>query len=281
MYPDIFWGTISSSGVTKAIYDYWAYYEPVAQYGPPACISAQKTMTHIVDNILIGKNNSRLTSKLKSAFQLGNLTYNDDFANQLAEGVSWWQSLNWDPAVSSPEFFNYCNNISSTKVLYPTTERLRSTAAYLIDQGGYPCNSSLVNQFLNYIGYVNFTQVAPCTSDGSTLDECFSNHNASFYAQDDLGQQGWRSWSYQYCSEWVSRSNLKHLRYDETKPWPGVSPNRKRCPSESIANHFPHHQPPIHKHSLPGCVQHQRAFERHGRQSVRGLRHQLFPSGHH
>lgn len=32
-YPDVFWGTISSSGVVEAIWDYWAYYEPVAQYG--------------------------------------------------------------------------------------------------------------------------------------------------------------------------------------------------------------------------------------------------------
>ena len=30
-YPDIFWGSISSSGVTKAIYDYWQYYSPVSQ----------------------------------------------------------------------------------------------------------------------------------------------------------------------------------------------------------------------------------------------------------
>jgi hypothetical protein len=29
-YPDIFWGAISSSGVTKAIYNYWQYYEPVS-----------------------------------------------------------------------------------------------------------------------------------------------------------------------------------------------------------------------------------------------------------
>ena len=81
-YPDIFWGTISSSGVTKAIYDYWAYYEPVAQYGPPACIAAQKAFTKIVDNIIIGKNDTKLTATLKNAFGLGNLTHNADFANE-------------------------------------------------------------------------------------------------------------------------------------------------------------------------------------------------------
>ncbi|KAK3059322.1 hypothetical protein LTS18_011129, partial [Coniosporium uncinatum] len=33
-YPDLVWGAISSSGVTKAIYDYWQYYEPIRIYGP-------------------------------------------------------------------------------------------------------------------------------------------------------------------------------------------------------------------------------------------------------
>lgn len=32
-YPDIYYGAISSSGVTKAIWDYWAYYSPVTEYG--------------------------------------------------------------------------------------------------------------------------------------------------------------------------------------------------------------------------------------------------------
>ena len=32
-YPDVYYGSIASSGVTKAIWDYWAYYSPVAEYG--------------------------------------------------------------------------------------------------------------------------------------------------------------------------------------------------------------------------------------------------------
>lgn len=205
IYPEIFWGTISSSGVTEAIYDYWAYYEPIAQYGPPACITAQKTLTNIVDKIIIGKNSSNLTSTLKSTFQLGNLTDATDFANVLAGGISNWQSLNWDPAVTSNEVFNYCANISSTKVLYNATESLRSTAQYLIDQSGYPCNKSLVNQFLNYVGYVNLTAVQPCISDGSSLDDCYMNDNPAFYEQNSQDQWSWRSWAYQYCTEWVGR----------------------------------------------------------------------------
>lgn len=75
LYPDVFWGTISSSGVTEAIIDYWQYYEPIREYGPPDCIRTQQNLTHVVDNILIGKKDDTKTiQKLKTAFGLENLT---------------------------------------------------------------------------------------------------------------------------------------------------------------------------------------------------------------
>lgn len=199
-YPEVFWGTISSSGVVEAIYDYWAYYEPVAQYGPADCIKAQRTLTHIVDNILIGHRSSpALTTQLKTAFGLENVTYTNDFANVLSFGIGNWQSNNWDPAVGSPDFAQYCANISSTDVLYPDTSSLASTASHLIREGGYTPSTSLVNQMLNYIGYVNLTSVQPCI--GESQDECLGTHNTTYYQQDDLSQT-WRSWPYQYCTEW-------------------------------------------------------------------------------
>lgn len=179
LYPNIFWGAISSSGVTKAIYDYWEYYDPIAQHAPQDCIITQKTFTHIVDNILIGRNNSELTAQLKLIFGMPNVTYDNDFADQLARGISWWQSLNWDPMVSNDEFYRYCANITDKKVQYTDTEALRSQASMLIERGGYETNQTIVNQFLNFIGYINLTVVTPCAQDGMSQDECFSNHNAS------------------------------------------------------------------------------------------------------
>ena len=32
-YPHVYYGAIASSGVTEAIWDYWQYYSPVAEYG--------------------------------------------------------------------------------------------------------------------------------------------------------------------------------------------------------------------------------------------------------
>jgi hypothetical protein len=96
-YPEIFWGAISSSGVTKAIYNYWQYYDPVAEYGPAFAMATQKLFVEMIDTIVIKKaDNKALTQKLKAAFGMPNVTHVADFTNQLAQGVGWWQSLNWE-----------------------------------------------------------------------------------------------------------------------------------------------------------------------------------------
>lgn len=208
IYPDIFFGAISSSGVTKAIYDYWEYYEPIRQYGPRECIKTTQKLTHILDNLLSeSKNgNSRLIDQYKDVFGLGNLTYNDDFASVLSSALGDWQSRNWDPAVNSPSFSYYCGNITSFSLLYPDTAAKESTVRRLIAAGGYSSGrelSYLTKPLLNFIGYINVTAVAPCVRSGQSQDGCFTSHNATFYAQDDISQQ-WRSWPYQYCTEYIT-----------------------------------------------------------------------------
>lgn len=166
-------------------------------------MATQKLFTDMVDNIVIGKaSNTALTQQLKAAFGLPNVTHIADFTNQLAQGVSWWQSLNWDPAVSYPDFYEYCNNITSPDVLYPATESKRSVAKELLSAGGYTPNTTIENQLLNYIGYVNLTAVSGCTAEGISQDDCFSNLNATKYQGITQKNSIWRSWAYQYCTEW-------------------------------------------------------------------------------
>lgn len=195
-------GAISSSGVTEAIYDFWEYYSPVAQYGPTDCIITTQKLTNVVDNILINKaSNTTLVNNLKSAFGLGDLTYTNDFVNVLSDGVGGWQGKNWDPEVDDPSFNLYCGNISSNETLYPDKSGLTSTVEDLIVNGGYGEETYLVNRMLNYIGWITTTQVEPCIGGGESADECFSTHNQTFYSQDDITQT-WRSWPYQFCSQW-------------------------------------------------------------------------------
>ncbi|KAL1967017.1 hypothetical protein VTN77DRAFT_3541 [Rasamsonia byssochlamydoides] len=203
VYPDLFFGAISSSGVTEAIYDYWEYYEPIRQFGPPDCIRTTQTLTHLLDNLLqSSRNDSSLIAEYKSLFGLQNLTYNDDFANLLSTPLGDWQNRNWDPAVNDPTFFEYCGNITSNSTLYNTTVGETSQVKKLIAAGGYGQQvSQLTNRLLNYIGWFNETLIWPCLSGGQTADECFTTHNATFYEQDDISQQ-WRSWPYQFCTEY-------------------------------------------------------------------------------
>lgn len=168
-------------------------------YGPTDCIQTTQLLTNVVDNILI--NRPAYTGKLKEAFGLQGLSYTTDFANVLSNGIGGWQGRNWDPAINSPLFDDYCGNVSSNQNLYSVSSTQASLVQNILSAAGYGSQSYLVNRMLNYIGWINTTQVAPCINGGETADQCFSTQNATFYAQDDITQT-WRSWPYQYCSQW-------------------------------------------------------------------------------
>ena len=198
VYPDVFWGSISSSGVPVAIWDYWEYFEAARIHGPPACVETTQKVTDVVDRILLDEDNSKYVQKLKDVFGLGKLTHNDDFANTISRGISSLQGLNWDPAVSNNAFFEYCSNISDTSSLYPGTEIHRKEVEKLLAVAGYGDEGDdLVNQTLNYIGWIDLTTVSKCKHN---KNKCFTAHDSAFYAQDDITQK-WRLWVYQVCTE--------------------------------------------------------------------------------
>lgn len=198
LYPDVFWGGISSSGVPTAIWDYWEYFEAARIHGPPTCVEITQKVTDVVDQILLNEENSKYVQKLKDIFGLGNLTHNDDFANTISRGISSLQGLNWDPTVSNNAFFDYCANISDTSSLYSDTEKHREAVEKLLTVAGYAEElDDLVNRTLNYIGWVDLTTVSHCKQN---QDECFSAHDSEFYTQDDISQT-WRLWIYQVCTE--------------------------------------------------------------------------------
>jgi len=216
-YPDVFFGkpgydgmmryieanfrpgAIASSAVTEAIYDFWDYYTPIKTYGPAECIQTTQLLTNVVDNILINK--AAYTSKLKEAFGLQGLTYTTDFANVLSNGIGQWQGRNWDPAITNTAFDQYCGNVSSNETLYSVSSTQTSLVTELLNAAGYGSQSYLVNRMLNYIGWISTNQVTPCISSGESPNQCFTTQNATFYAQNDITQT-WRSWPYQYCSQW-------------------------------------------------------------------------------
>ncbi len=197
-YPEVFWGAISSSGVTKAIWDYWAYFVPIAEKAPQACVASQRALVSFIDGILIEKNQTDLPEKLKAAYGLHGVEHNNDFAMAVTVNpLGYWQSLNWDPAVSNNAFYEYCDNITSTRTLYPDTEAKRSAVEHLLAESGCDMN---VNQILNSIGYLNATQIRGQVQGEMTQEQYFgSAHNKSYNSLTSIAEASWKSWPYQYC----------------------------------------------------------------------------------
>lgn len=200
LYPDIFWGAISSSGVVEAIWDYWTYYEPIRVFAPQTCVSYSQKIMAMVDNILLGLNSTATTAELKGVFGLPNVTHDDDFASVLAGGIGSWQGKNWDPESNDPSFDLYCGNITESSLLWPGTESLTSTVQDLLKKGGYASEvESLTTPLLNWIGWLTDYSISNC--ENPNQDSCFGTRNVTFYQQDDITQD-WRSWPYQYCTQW-------------------------------------------------------------------------------
>ncbi|KAF1352751.1 hypothetical protein EJ07DRAFT_135933 [Lizonia empirigonia] len=201
-YPETFWGAISSSGVTVAIYDFWQYFEPIRLFGPPDCIKNTQTLIDVIDKHLLGNDTANIQA-LKTVFGLGKITDNRDFANQLT-GVYGWQSTNWDPEENSPSFYYYCQNITqSADLAAPGTESLRPTVAGLVSAAGYVNDTLVQNITLNAIAWINQTVLPGWQKSNYTQDRYFTVLNATALQQyTALEDYGFTSWSYQVCSEW-------------------------------------------------------------------------------
>lgn len=90
-----------------------------------------------------------------------------------------------------------------SRLLYRSSKNLTSLVEYLIEAGGYGHHAkTLTTQMLNYIGYINLTVVQPAVQSGATLDQYYSTHNETFYHETSIAEASWRSWPYQYCSQW-------------------------------------------------------------------------------
>ena len=205
LYPDVFFGAISSSGVTNAIVDYWEYWEAIRLYGPKDCIKFQQDLVELADDILLDPKKRHLIPALKDVFGLSNVTHDADFAATLTEfGIGAWQGRNWDPAVSSTTFERYCNIVATKDVIFPTTEASRPAVNKLLEDAyTKDISGTEVNQLLNFIGWANFTMVQPCKRIfGDDQDSCFGSYDDEVWRQDGLDQQGWRSWIYQVCTQW-------------------------------------------------------------------------------
>lgn len=196
VYPEVFFGVVSSSGVTEAIVDYWQYYEPIRQFAPSGCIWSIETFMDIVDTILIEHaKNETLKSHLKAVFGATSSDVDDEFfAAALSSTLGAFQGRNWDPAVGDGTFQRYCKNLTSPSLLYQQNNTMKAWTEEVISATKYDAtNSSLVTGMLNYAGYMNATMF-------SHLDEV--RGTSSHKSPQSLQKSSGVSWGYQVCTEW-------------------------------------------------------------------------------
>lgn len=195
LYPDVFWGGVSSSGVTEAIIDYWRYFEPVRQYGPADCIWTQQFITDVVDKVFIDSKNETLKGQFKLFFNYATTAQDQNFVNNLYAGVYSWQSRNWDPAIGDGTFSSWCRLITSSKLEYSSSAANNASAASILEATGYGGNDTLTLRLLNYAGYLKGSSVA----DEGPVDESASVSSSSAEA---VPAEQFDSWGYQTCTEW-------------------------------------------------------------------------------
>ncbi|TQS32545.1 hypothetical protein Golomagni_07136 [Golovinomyces magnicellulatus] len=109
LHPDAYWGAISSSGVTEAIYDYWEYNEAARLFAPGDCGPIMGKMTHVVDTALLSGNNSKVQT-VKQLFGFSTSVSNPDFGDSISHPADALQGESWAAGYcpdAATRFLNY------------------------------------------------------------------------------------------------------------------------------------------------------------------------------
>ena len=228
----------------------------------------------MVDNILIGLNDSATTAELKGAWGLPNVTHDNDFARLISIGLESWQGKNWDPANNDQTFDYWCGNITSSSVLYSQTANLRTKVQKLLYKGGYAHEiGQLTTPFLNWIGWLKQYTVAYCRGD---QDACYSTHDPTFFRQDDISQT-WRAWPYQVSSSFPYSHQCPNKLGLHTM---GLPPDRIRRASRPTSPRLSHQRSSLPIPPLPIRLQHLHSSQCDRHQQIRRLR-PLLPTSRH
>ncbi|KAH8977627.1 peptidase S28 [Lactarius akahatsu] len=189
LYPDIVFGAIASSAVTHAVLTNWEYMDVIRLAADPKCSSNLVNSITTIDSLLkIGT----LRAPLKKLFGLGGLASDQDFVSVLTYPLGLWQDRNWDPAVGSTGFDQFC------AVLNGDTPTVKDTARTVHLPGGLNVNVGL----LNYAKWIRENVVSLCPQEaGLTTEDCFGTNDPSRYQVTGL-VEGWRLWTFQYCTQW-------------------------------------------------------------------------------
>ncbi|KAM3458307.1 hypothetical protein MY3296_000513 [Beauveria thailandica] len=190
LYPEAYWGAISSSGVTRAVYDYWEYNEAARLYAPGDCGPKMSNLTHVVDTAIFSSDKTK-PSAIKKLFGYNSSISDASFGSSIAHPASALQEESWVHGENDNTLETYCSTITSEQLAFPDLEKSRSTAEQLVKDAGYSADSSTA--LLNYVGLQKSG-----SNNESKQRRGWPNHLRQRAAQLDDGY----SWFYQTCSQW-------------------------------------------------------------------------------
>ncbi|GAK62376.1 peptidase S28 [Moesziomyces antarcticus] len=207
LYPELVHGAIASSAVVTAVDEFPEYFYPIARGAPTNCSQAIQAAIAGIDEIvapnpLTGGNqpdrDADRTNKLLELFGLQGLSNLGDLANLNTYPLGAFQSLNWDPAVSSTEFGAYCDVLTTygANGTYPAGSESERMAGKGLD---------VPREVHALAHYMRTNYIDPCVrgeddEPGSTPDECFATDFDAFANAKKL--DAGRAWTFQYCSTW-------------------------------------------------------------------------------
>ncbi|TQV91314.1 serine carboxypeptidase S28 [Cordyceps javanica] len=191
LYPDVYWGAISSSGVTRAVYDYWEYTEATRLFAPGDCGSVMSNMTYVVDTAIFSNDSTKVRT-VKELFGYNSSVSDASFGLRIAHPFSALQGESWVKGESDNTLQDYCNTITSPELSYPDLESSRSTAEQLVQDAGF--DTRIATTLLNYIGLQQKN-----SDNGSKREQWL--HKAQLEQRSAQLSDGY-SWYYQTCSQW-------------------------------------------------------------------------------
>jgi hypothetical protein len=199
LYPDVWWGAISSSGVPEAVLDYWQYNEAARLYAPKDCVETIQNVIQLVDGILLGKD-ATLKTKLKVAFGFTSAASDRGFAEMFSGALEGWQGRHWHPKQNSASVDTVCANLRKTALAAPSLEDTRGAIEELVKADAtLKVDNNFVTRVLNWKNTIDRTVLLPCKIIGTTPDKCISSSgrgSSGIAVRTDI-KQTWRSWSWQ------------------------------------------------------------------------------------
>lgn len=80
-YPDLVYAAVSSSAPVQAQYDFYQYFNPIIQYGPPRCVNALHNIVERIDQFFASHPSNAQKTQFKAGFGVNPSTPDIDFAD--------------------------------------------------------------------------------------------------------------------------------------------------------------------------------------------------------